>query len=69
MRSSFSKTTVSWPARLICWAAARPAGPEPMTATRLPVRVAGRMGSTQPSLEGPFGDLVLDVLDVHRRDR
>ena len=34
-----SKTVTSWPARASCCAAARPAGPEPTTATRLPVRV------------------------------
>jgi hypothetical protein len=30
------------PARVSCWAAARPAGPEPMTATFLPVRSVGQ---------------------------
>ena len=41
MRSSRSKTVTEWPALFSCWAAARPAGPEPTTATFLPVRDAG----------------------------
>ena len=49
MRSARSSTTTSWPARVSCWAAARPAGPEPMTTTRLPVFTDGTCGVTQPS--------------------
>ena len=49
MRSARSNTMTSWPARVSCWAAARPAGPEPTTATRLPVSAVGRTGVTQPS--------------------
>src|SRR2546421_1053112 len=49
MRSERSRTLTRWPARLSCWAAARPAGPEPTTAIRLPVRAAGGSGATQPS--------------------
>ena len=49
MRSARSNTTTRWPARVSCWAAARPAGPEPMTATALPVVVDGGTGTTQPS--------------------
>ena len=49
MRSARSNTTTSWPARVSCWAAARPAGPEPTTATRLPVLTLGSTGLTQPS--------------------
>ena len=37
IRSDFSKTTTSWPLRASCWAAGSPAGPDPTTATRLPV--------------------------------
>ena len=37
------------PARVSCWAAANPAGPEPTTATVLPVSAAGGSGTTQPS--------------------
>ena len=37
-----------WPARVSCWAAASPAGPEPTTATVLPVSRAGGIGATQP---------------------
>src|SRR5437762_2778313 len=35
MRSLFSKTVTQWPARASCCAAARPAGPDPTTATRV----------------------------------
>ena len=48
-RSALSNTVTEWPARLSCTAAERPAGPEPMTATFLPVRTAGASGTTQPS--------------------
>ena len=48
-RSARSKTVTWCPARLSCCAAARPAGPLPMTATLLPVRVAGGSGTIQPS--------------------
>ena len=49
MRSAFSKTVTSCPTRLSWSAAASPAGPEPTTATDLPVRVAGGAGETHPS--------------------
>ena len=49
MRSARSKTVTLWPARLSWAAAARPAGPEPTTATFLPLRCAGGSGTTQPS--------------------
>ena len=49
MRSARSNTTTACPARVSCWAAARPAGPEPITATFLPVRTDGGTGTTQPS--------------------
>jgi len=48
MRSLFSNTVTSWPARASCWAAARPAGPEPTMATFLPVLTRGGCGTTQP---------------------
>src|ERR1700681_2574626 len=38
----------SWPARASCWAQARPGGPDPTTATDLPVLVEGGSGFTQP---------------------
>jgi hypothetical protein len=61
MRSARSKTTTSWPARVSCWAAASPAGPEPMTAT-LPV--FSRRGRAHPALgPGAVDDLDLDLLD------
>src|SRR5215218_7364674 len=51
IRSSFSKTVTLCPAQLSCWAVARPAGPEPTTATLLPVLFSGGggLGATQPS--------------------
>ncbi len=49
MRSAFSNSTTSWPARASCCAQAIPAGPEPTMATRFPVFVAGNCGATQPS--------------------
>src|SRR5215510_10889084 len=49
MRSFFSNRVTSWPARASCWAAARPAGPEPTTATFLPVRTSAITGAIQPS--------------------
>ena len=48
MRSSRSYTATVWPARVSCCAAARPAGPEPTTATVLPVSRSGGCGVTQP---------------------
>ena len=51
MRSSRSYRVTAWPARASCCAAARPAGPEPTTATRLPVMCAAGSGRIQPSLK------------------
>mmetsp|Transcript_25909 Transcript_25909/g.86846 ORF Transcript_25909/g.86846 Transcript_25909/m.86846 type:complete len:270 (-) Transcript_25909:385-1194(-) len=47
--SSRSYTVTVCPRRLSMSAAASPAGPDPMTATVLPVRTAGGCASTQPS--------------------
>src|SRR5215218_8754999 len=49
MRSDFSNTVTLWPARFNCAAAARPAGPDPITATFFQVRDAGGRGTIQPS--------------------
>ena len=49
IRPARSNTVTRWPARLSWSAADSPAGPEPMTATRLPVRVSGGVGVIQPS--------------------
>ena len=49
MRSARSRTKTSWPTRVNCCAAAKPAGPEPITTTRLPVFCDGTCGVTQPS--------------------
>mmetsp|Transcript_24101 Transcript_24101/g.48184 ORF Transcript_24101/g.48184 Transcript_24101/m.48184 type:complete len:200 (-) Transcript_24101:325-924(-) len=47
--SDRSKTVTRWP-DLLSWSAdARPAGPEPMTATFLPVRTCGGCARTHPS--------------------
>ncbi len=51
MRPFFSNTVTAWPARASCCAAARPAGPEPTTATVLPVFCAAGCGFTQPSAQ------------------
>ena len=55
-----------WPQRLSSSATASPAGPDPTTATVLPVRRAGGSGTIQPSVEGALGDRQLDLLDRHR---
>ncbi|MOA07386.1 hypothetical protein D3C78_1270780 [compost metagenome] len=51
MRSLFSNSVTEWPARASCCAHAMPAGPEPTTATFLPVFLAGTSGATQPSAQ------------------
>ena len=54
--------------RVLSWAAAaRPAGPEPMTATFLPVRTLGGSRHHPALLPALFDDRVLDVLDRDRR--
>mmetsp|Transcript_61284 Transcript_61284/g.114611 ORF Transcript_61284/g.114611 Transcript_61284/m.114611 type:complete len:209 (-) Transcript_61284:1-627(-) len=52
-RSALSMTSTRCPARFNCCAAAKPAGPEPMMATRRPVRCKGGCGFTQP-FEKPY---------------
>ena len=47
-RSARSYTVTRWPALLSWSAAARPAGPDPMTATFLPVRLTGGLGTISP---------------------
>src|SRR5215468_9992971 len=65
IRSAFSNTTTAWPARASCWAAARPAGPEPTTATLRPV-LRG-LGWRDPALVPRLvDDRVLDRLDADR---
>src|SRR5258708_5013067 len=50
MRAALSNTATSWPARASCCAQASPAGPEPITATRLPLRRwAGRRSNHPPA--------------------
>ena len=48
MRSARSYTVTQCPARFSCAAQERPAGPEPTTATFLPVRFSGGSGTTVP---------------------
>ncbi len=67
MRSAFSNTVTSWPARASCCAAARPAGPEPTTATRLPVRTAAGSGTMKPSWKARSMMALFDLLDGDRR--
>ena len=59
-RSARSKTVTQWPAVLSCAAAARPAGPEPITATFFPVRILGGPGKTQPSSQ-PFSMMLYSM--------
>ncbi len=51
MRSFFSKSVTSCPARPSCCAQASPAGPEPTTATLRPVFVSVTSGTIQPSAQ------------------
>ena len=69
MRSFFSNTVTSWPARASCCAAASPAGPEPTTATRLPVLHCGRLGADAALFEGAVDDGLFDLLDGDRAAR
>ena len=66
MRSSRSNTVTRCPARFNCCAAASPAGPEPMTATRLPVRRRRQLRRDPALVERVLDDRQLDALD---RDR
>ena len=65
--SARSNTVTAWPAWLSCAAAASPAGPQPTTATRLPVRARGRPRRHPALGERALDDLLLDLLDGHRR--
>ena len=66
MRSSRSNTTTSCPARVSCWAAARPAGPEPIDG-RAPAGVLDRALRRQLTVvERALDDRDLDLLDRHR---
>ena len=69
MRSARSNTVTVWPARFSWAAAASPAGPEPTTATFLPVRMLGRLGHDPALVEALVDDRDLDVLDRDRRAR
>ena len=64
--SSRSKTVTEWPLWLSSAATASPAGPEPITATVLPVRRVRRVGRDPPFRVGALDDRQLDLLDRHR---
>ena len=61
--SSLSKTVTLCPALLSCCAAARPAGPDPITATVLPVLVLGIWGLIQPSLKA-FSTIYFSIFSI-----
>ena len=61
--SSLSKTVTLCPALLICCAAARPAGPDPITATVLPVLDLGMWGLIQPSLKA-FSTIYFSIFQL-----
>ena len=65
VRSSLNGHTVAGARN--CCAAASPAGPEPITATRLPVRDLRRLGLDPALVEGMLDDGLLDLLDRDRR--
>ncbi len=62
-RSARSKTVTRCPALFNCAAAEIPAGPEPMTATVLPVRFLRRFGFDPAVFPAVVNDFALDVLD------
>ena len=63
MKSARSRTVTQCPARLSCWAAASPAGPEPTTATFLSVRSAGGSGLIQP-LANPRSEISFSMYSM-----
>ena len=66
MRSDFSNRVTEWPARASCWAQAMPAGPEPTTATRLPVFLAATQRLDPALLPAAIDDRAFDRFDGHR---
>ena len=64
--SRASKTTTSWPSLRSSWAQVSPAGPEPMTATRLPVGGPGVKNSQRPRRRRRRRR-ALQSADLHRR--
>ena len=63
MASARSSTATVCPARVSCWAAASPAGPDPTTATVLPVCRSGDLRRDPAFVEGAVDDRDLDLLD------
>ncbi len=66
MRLFFSNTVTLWPTRASCCAAANPAGPEPTTATFLPVFFFAGLRHHPAVLAALVDDGVLDGLDADR---
>ena len=60
---ALSKTVVAWPARLINCAAAKPEGPDPITATALPVLSIGLIGLIQPSFQ-PLSAIAFSICSM-----
>ncbi len=67
MRSARSNTVTECPARFNWSAAASPAGPDPTTATRLPVRHRRRLRDDPAFVERALDDRRFRGLDRHRR--
>ena len=61
-----SKTVTSWPSIARRWAQARPAGPPPTTATRLPRRRRARWNGCIAALEQLIGGIALQRADLDR---
>ena len=66
MRSARSSTTTSWPARVSCWAAARPAGPGADHGDPLAGLHRRDLRRDPALVPRPVDDLDLDLLDRHR---
>ena len=62
--SSFLSNTVTLcPALFNCWAAARPAGPDPITAIFLSVRLFGGSGFTKPDSHA-FSMIFFSIISI-----
>ena len=60
---SLSKTVTVCPARFNCCAAAKPAGPEPITATVFPVLTSGGCGFIHPSAK-PLSIIFFSIFSI-----
>ena len=66
MRSARSKTVTLWPARVSCWAAARPGRARTDDGDGLSGQLVRRQRHHPAFVEGLVDDLDLDLLDRHR---